>query len=279
MSLLRHPRRWWLLLLRRLAAWRGYALVRQEEHAAQLAHLQRTALEHPTLGQHLRGVLAFTRTTRCLDVGANRGQFRDLLRDEADFHGPIDSYEPEPGLARALLARSPADPRWRIHPVGLAAAEGHLDLHVTDFDQCTSFREPDPGQPAIYTELNRVGRTVQVPVRTLGGELARIASEDPEARLFLKLDTQGFDLEVLRGASPEALRRVVVLQTEVSLVPIYQGAPRWLEALAACEALGFEVSGLFPVVRDPATGRIVEYDAVLVRPGAWQAAPATSART
>lgn len=268
MGLLRHPRRWWLLLLRRLAAWRGYTLVKQAEHAEVAAYVRRLELASTSLGVHLRTVLQRVGADRCLDVGANRGQFHDLLREEARFTGPIESYEPEPGLVQGLVERAAADPGWRVHGVGLAAKEGALDLQVMEFDPCTSFRQPGPSQPGSLAEGNRVRRVVRVPVRTLGGELARLRAEAPAARLFLKMDTQGFDLEVLAGAGPEALRSVVALQSEVSLVPTYVGAPRWLEALARYEALGFQVTGLFPVWHDPDTGRVVEFDAVLVRPEA-----------
>jgi len=98
-------------------------------------------------------------------------------------------------------------------------------------------------------------------VRTLEDVLADFA---PEARsLYLKLDTQGYDLEVLRGAG-RSLERIAALQSEISFIPLYAGMPAWRESIERIEALGFAVSGIFAVSREP-TLRLVEADCVFVR--------------
>jgi hypothetical protein len=77
------------------------------------------------------------------------------------------------------------------------------------------------------------------------------------------MDTQGFDLEVFRGLGERA-QDVVGLQSEVALLLIYEGMPRMPEALATYEAAGFEITGFFPITREP-DGRVIEYDCVMVR--------------
>ena len=90
-----------------------------------------------------------------------------------------------------------------------------------------------------------------------------MAGEPGPQRLFLKLDTQGYDLEVLRGATA-TLSRVVALQSEISFVPIYAGMPSWRESIQRIGELGFAVTGIFAVSRD-ASLRLVEADCVFVR--------------
>ncbi len=80
-------------------------------------------------------------------------------------------------------------------------------------------------------------------------------------RPYLKMDTQGFDLEVVRGAT-ETLRVVPVLQTEVSVRPLYAGMPDYITSIRTLEERGFELSGLFPVVYDTSF-RVVEFDCVM----------------
>ncbi|MGH3344928.1 MAG: hypothetical protein ACRDPK_19085 [Carbonactinosporaceae bacterium] len=63
------------------------------------------------------------------------------------------------------------------------------------------------------------------------------------------------------------------LQSEVALVQIYQGMPRMPQALATYEAAGFEVTGMFPVTRDPQSGRVLELDCVMARPAAAPRTP------
>ena len=89
--------------------------------------------------------------------------------------------------------------------------------------------------------------------------------DDP--RVFLKLDTQGFDLEVLKGAE-SVLNKVVGLQAEASFKPIYEGMPDHITALTEFRRLGFEVTGFYLVSRDPGSYAIIEYDCVLARTAA-----------
>jgi hypothetical protein len=106
-----------------------------------------------------------------------------------------------------------------------------------------------------------VTRTQEIPVRRLDALWADHVS--PNARVHLKLDTQGYDQHVLQGAQ-RVLDRVASVQTEVAVKVIYQGAPRYPEALLRLEAMGYELTGLFPVVRDLQL-RIVELDCVMRR--------------
>lgn len=87
--------------------------------------------------------------------------------------------------------------------------------------------------------------------------------------VYLKMDTQGFDLEVVRGASA-TLSWVRALQTEISMRPLYQDAPSYQETLDVLIQRGFGVTGLFPIARDELM-RVVEFDCVMVN----GSAPAT----
>ena len=86
----------------------------------------------------------------------------------------------------------------------------------------------------------------------------------PDPRPFLKMDTQGYDVEVFRGLGKRA-REFVGLQSEVALMRLYEGMPRMAEALAVYEEAGFEVSGMYPVNREENSGRVLEFDCLMVR--------------
>jgi hypothetical protein len=92
-----------------------------------------------------------------------------------------------------------------------------------------------------------------------------------DPRVYLKLDTQGFDLQAFEGAG-ERVGEILAMQSEVACVPIYDGMPRLPEQLQVYEAAGFEVAGLFPVSRDVPTLRVIEFDVVMVRAEAMRAA-------
>ena len=77
------------------------------------------------------------------------------------------------------------------------------------------------------------------------------------------MDTQGFDLEVLAGASG-VLADLVGLSSEMSVHRLYQNSPTMAESMAAIERAGFEPINFFPVH----PGRIVnpiEFNSYAVR--------------
>jgi hypothetical protein len=101
-----------------------------------------------------------------------------------------------------------------------------------------------------------------VTVHRLDDVLGEIVPDLAGRRIFLKMDTQGFDLEVFGGIV--AHRRLVhALQSEVSLIPVYEGMPHWTESLRVYEEAGFSVAAMIPVANDGL--RVVEYDCLLVR--------------
>jgi len=213
------------------------------------------------LREHLRGLFEAQRVDGAIDVGAHRGKYFRFLREDVGFRGPVLSVEPIAELARALEPRAAADGNWRVVRCALGANAGSARLNVMASSDFSSLLDPSEASTRQFAGLNAVARTEEVPLRTLD-ELVAAALPAPR-RLYLKLDTQGYDLEVLRGG-PRTLERVVALQSEISFIPLYAGMPSWRESIERIEALGFAASGVFAVSRD-ASLRLVEADCVFVR--------------
>lgn len=219
-------------------------------------------LENLALATHLRTLFELCGIDVVIDVGANKGQFKSLLREHVGFRGVIHSFEPQPALAQGLERMAAAEDGWFVHAVGLGSRSGDLKLNVMAHDVFSSFREPHQGLVREFADGNRVVETALVPVHRLDDlapDLAGVAG----GKVYLKCDTQGFDLEVMRGA-PDLMSKLKALQFEVSFRRIYEGAPSYLEALRTVEGFGFAVSGFFPVVADREL-RAIEMDCVMVR--------------
>lgn len=179
-----------------------------------------------------------------LDVGANRGQFRDFLRNEVDFRGRIVSWEPIPGLAQLLRDRAAADPDWRIEGAALGRTAGRARLKVAADSEFSSLHVPTAETMARFGKKTAY-KEIEIEVRTLAEEVSRLEDWFGGRRVYLKLDTQGNDLAVLEGAG-SALQSVDALQAELAVRPIYEGVPDLSQALAVIRALGFEPSNVFP---------------------------------
>lgn len=197
-----------------------------------------------------------------IDVGANCGQYRDLLRKRVGFSGLVHSFEPLPHLADQLVACGKGDSGWVVHNLALGNENNILPINVMASEVFSSFRQPDTSKTKRFVRGNTVVRTVDVPVRRLDDLVSDLEGLDGDG-IFLKVDTQGFDLDVILGAK-DLLSRVSILQFELALQPIYQGVPDHIEMLRSVQDLGFEVSGFFPISHDEHL-RAVELDCVMIR--------------
>ena len=86
----------------------------------------------------------------------------------------------------------------------------------------------------------------------------------PAGNLFLKVDTQGYEREVLLGTG-EILSRVSMMQLELSLTPLYEGAPVFEELIGFVRSIGYELYNLIPGFRNPESGRLLQVDGFFVR--------------
>jgi len=197
-----------------------------------------------------------------LDVGANRGQYRDFLRTEVGYHGLIYSYEPQQARCDEMARRRGEDFHWQITRTALGREPGLLPLRVTEQDMFSSLLPPRTDAVAKMTGYNTTAAIEEVPVNTLRAVWPAVRAASGATRAFLKIDTQGFDLEVLAGAG-DTLAEVPLIQTELSVQPLYAGAPSYLDAIAALTGRGYVLAGLHPVSVDGA--HLVEVDGLFVR--------------
>ncbi len=105
-------------------------------------------------------------------------------------------------------------------------------------------------------------RTEQVPLVRLDDAAAPYCQ--PHDRLFLKIDTQGYEWQVLQGA-PHLLSLAIGVQLELSLVPLYQDQMLMPTLMEFLTARGFQLWGLTPGFTDPRTGQMLQVDGVFFR--------------
>jgi FkbM family methyltransferase len=213
------------------------------------------------LERHLRRLLRYLEVDCVLDVGANSGQFADMLRSTVGYAGLIISFEPNPEQFIELRARASRDPLWQAVPQALGREAGEAEFNVYASSELSSLRSLDPG--AGHQPADPVARQIRVDVRTLAECLPELQERYGFSRPFLKMDTQGFDVEIAKGAGSR-LTDFVGLQSEVAFQRLYQGAPDFQSALAFYEASGFVLARLTPV-HELHFPELVEMDCVMVR--------------
>jgi FkbM family methyltransferase len=214
--------------------------------------------------EQVKWVLDALRINCVLDVGANKGQYAQMLR-RAGYAGRIVSFEPLAHLVEDLREASRDDPHWTVVPVALGSDDAQGKINVVPGTMSSLKEASDFGKS--WSHRLRESHVETIEIRRLDGLFDEAVEGLENPRVFLKMDTQGFDLETFRGAG-ERLPEVLGLQSELACVPIYEGMPRMPEQLTCYEAAGFEVTGMFPVSRHQDTLRVIEYDTVMVRPDA-----------
>jgi len=235
-------------------------VVRREEDRRRIFQEQR-ALGDYLAEQHIVWLLRELDVNCVLDVGANVGQYARRLR-AGGYAGRIVSFEPVAALADELRRAASDDPDWQVMQCALGEVDEETEINVRPGAMSSLLPSSDFGKTWSKRLRETEAQTIQV--RRLDGVFAEAVAGIDEPRVYLKLDTQGFDLQAFAGGG-ECLKQVVGMQSEVSCVPIYDNMPRLPEQISTYEAQGFEITGMFPVTRHRASLRVIEFDVTMVR--------------
>jgi len=225
----------------------GYNVTRYSVQTSTNAQLQR--------------ILRNSHIDLVLDIGANTGQYAKSLRQNG-YTGRIVSFEPLSAAHARLVEASRGDPAWEVAPrAALGAIDGEITIHVSAHSPSSSILEmlplheqAVPGSGVVATERAPLARLDQVALPYIR-----------DARnVLLKIDSQGYEDYVLRGASG-MLDRVTAIQSELSLVPLYAGQPLFDTMRTNLENLGFRLFALFPGHVHETTGQTLQVDGFFVR--------------
>jgi FkbM family methyltransferase len=225
---------------------RGAALVRYD--ARHFSEVRRANL------------LASRGISVAVDVGANEGHYALALRRHG-YEGRIVSFEPQSGAFTRLAERAERDIRWECSRIALGRASGEAVLNLSANSSSSSILAMNERHEVAAPESAYVGCEV-VSVATLDS-LARELFTASD-RCLLKIDVQGLELDVLRGAE-RSLEQVQVVEVELSLVSLYRGAPLLPDVLDYLQTRDFALFGLDPVLLDPSSGAVLQLDGLFAR--------------
>jgi len=189
-----------------------------------------------------------------LDVGANTGQYATELRDWG-YRGEIISFEPLSAAFAQLELNASADPHWHCRRIALGPSPGRADLKVAQNSVSSSLLsmadrhvDAQPDSAVVAVEQVEV-----VALDSLG------LLEAYKGETLLKLDVQGYEEEVLRGAG-ESLANVRLVECELTVAPLYEGQALLGHMMNVLGRGGFELIALSPGFYDVSTGEILQYN-------------------
>ncbi|MCE2670782.1 MAG: FkbM family methyltransferase [Microcystis sp.] len=235
--------------IKKLARSLGVDLKRYNVQTSEAAKMQR--------------LLAYHNIDLVFDVGANIGQYAKLLR-ELGYSGRIVSFEPLSSAYSQLKAVSEKDPLWEIAPqTAIGNQEGEIVINIAGNSYSSS------ALPMLDAHLESAPESAYS-----GSETVKLSRLDTLAKdyiksetksIFLKIDVQGLEKQVLEGATA-ILPLVKGIKLELSLVPLYEGQVLFKEMIDIVEKLGYELYGIEPGFTAEKTGRMLQMDGIFFKP-------------
>ena len=195
-----------------------------------------------------------------LDVGANEGWYAIELR-ETGYKGRIFSYEPLSRAYEKLAKHSRRDENWKTFNVALGNEDGTSMINIAGNSESSSFLNMLPTHIEAAPDSNYVGKE-EVAMRRLDsvfGELG-ISNEN----VYLKIDSQGYEKTILEGAK-NSLERIDTIQVELSIVPLYEGQPVFLDMVPFFTESGYKLVCIEPTFPHPVTGELLQADVTFHR--------------
>jgi FkbM family methyltransferase len=189
-----------------------------------------------------------------LDVGANHGRMASFFAE--CFPGAaIHVFEPLPGCRIYLEKFARSCPRATIHPVAIGEKSARMEMFENAYDQASSLMPMMERHRELWPETAATTKIV-VPVEPLDSLVPGLQVDES---FFLKIDTQGYEMNVLKGAV-ETLRRCAVVMMEVLFEPLYEGQPDFRALLNFMAAHGFRFVEF--VEEHRTNGKLVFADAI-----------------
>ena len=147
--------------------------------------------------EHLKKVFKKYQIDCVFDVGANFGQYAQMIRRDVGYKGLIISFEPIPKAAQHLRALAKNDVNWIIQEEALSFENGEQIFKIMHDSQFSSLSAPNHQDTTLFKSFNKIIEEVAVKTETLESAYARLKTTNDFKSPFLKLDTQGYDTTIL----------------------------------------------------------------------------------
>lgn len=189
------------------------------------------------------------------DIGANVGQYGAHIR-ESGYRGRIISFEPVSSSYQTLARVASADPLWETANVALGNFDGQSEINVAGNTFSSSLLDMLPAHEKSAPESAYI-RKETIMVRKIDSIINDYRHEHD--KIYLKIDTQGFEKNVIEGAG-KSLADIVGIQMEVSLVPLYKDETLLADMIDFMNTRGFTLMSVEPGFSDAATGQLLQVD-------------------
>ncbi len=193
-----------------------------------------------------------------LDIGANIGQFASGLRKK-NYKGNIISCEPLKEAFDELQKVAISDNKWSVYNTAVGREESESAINISQNSYSSSLlsiheNHTNTAKESIVIDTQKV----------LIQPLNNLYIPSKKDRTLLKIDTQGFEMEVLAGAK-SIIKDINLILVELSMIPLYKNGPIYTEVIAELDTLGFELFQLYPEFTSPTSYRLLQANGFFIR--------------
>ncbi len=199
---------------------------------------------------------------KVLDVGANTGQFAEALIDFG-YKGKIVSFEPSTVAYKEIEKRARKYPNWTLaEKMAIGDTDGTVEINISKDTNFNSIKD----LKSDYLEYNDQSQVVdQETVRISKIDSLEGEYFDSSESIMLKIDTQGFEQEVLDGAQ-NSLKYINGIKIEMPIQPVYENVSLdVLQIINYMDQLGFRCVSLSEIGVNLNTGVVQEADGIFIR--------------
>ena len=196
-----------------------------------------------------------------LDVGANIGNYGIKLLENMGYRGAVVSFEPMEKEYRILEGRASKYPNWSTVNCALGSHNGKSEINISENSVSSSLLDILPS----HTESAPTSRYIskqEIDVSTL--DFFMFEEKPSHKNILLKLDVQGYEYEVLKGAK-NLLENIKMLHVELSLDNLYQDGCSFDEMYAHLRSLNFKLVGVEPGFSKQSTGELLQIDGLFLK--------------
>lgn len=233
-------------LIQRITRNMGFDLVRFEPSKHPLARRKR--------------LLESYNINLVLDVGANIGQYGKELR-EIGYKGKIVSFEPQSSAYKELSEKVRNDELWEAHHYALGDKKETAMINIAGNSYSSSLLDMLPSHLKSAPKSKYIGQE-EIQIKTLDSIFSTLSSQTDS--IYLKLDTQGFEENVLKGAE-NSLHNIDTIQLEMSLTPLYKDELLFNEMYQHLYQKKYRLVAVEPGFTDEDTGQLLQIDGIFHR--------------
>ena len=193
------------------------------------------------------------------DIGANSGHYAKTIR-ELGYTNRIISFEPQKNAFNELYKNSLSDCNWEVNNYAIGNKNGSSIINVSENSLSSSILKMLPKHLETAPESKYI-RIEEIEIKKFDTIIRNFLKFGD--RVMMKIDTQGFEKDVLQGAASSFIN-IIIIQLEMSIVQLYENETLLPEMINYLNGKDFQLVSLENGFSDQVTGQLLQVDGIFL---------------